>query len=113
MLFERLDAAVKTIPAQRGWWAPYTPRTLRAHLFMRAGQPERARPLIDAALAEIRTAVRRTAIAATFRPYEEAALQLMLGHREAALDLFDKAIDAGAARRRISEGRSADGGNTS
>ena len=29
-------------------------------------------------------------------PYEEAALQLMLGNRDVALELFDKAIDAGA-----------------
>ena len=35
-------------------------------------------------------------IAGPIRLYEEAALQLMLGHRDAALDLFDKAIDAGA-----------------
>jgi len=31
--------------------------------------------------------------------YEEAALQLMLGNRDGALDLFDKAIDAGAEIR--------------
>jgi TolB-like protein len=91
---ERLDTWVKTFPSQRGWWAPYTPRTLRAHLFMRAGQPERAQPLIDAALAGIRQEIdggdRRP-----YPLYEEAALQLMLGHRDTALDLFDKAIDAG------------------
>jgi hypothetical protein len=61
---------------------------------MRAGQPERAQPLIDAALAGIRQEIgggdRRP-----YPRYEEAALQLMLGHRDTALDLFDKAIDAG------------------
>jgi serine/threonine-protein kinase len=92
---QRLEAAVKTFPAMRGWWAPYTSRTLRAHLFMRAGQPERARPLIDAALANIRKAV-EDGDRSHVPPYEEAALQLMLGHREVALELFDKAIDAGA-----------------
>jgi len=91
----RLDEAVKTTPAGRAMWAPYTMRTLRAHLYMRAGQPDRARPLIDAAIGDIRRAVadgdRRYN-----PPYEEAALQLMLGNRDAALDLFDKAVDAGA-----------------
>jgi hypothetical protein len=62
---------------------------------MRAGQPERARPLIDAALAENRKA--REQGDQSFAPlYEDSALQLMLGNRQAALDLFDKAIDAGA-----------------
>ena len=93
---QRLDEWVRKFPAQNGWWAPYTPRTLRAHLFIRAGQPERARPLIDAALAEIRQAL-QDGDRSHIPPYEEAALQLMLGHREAALALFDKAIDAGAA----------------
>jgi hypothetical protein len=97
---QRLDAAVNTFPAQRGWWAPYAPRTLRAHLFMRAGQPERARPLIDAALAEIHKAVQEGDLGYD-RPYEEAALQLMLGRRELAFDLFDKAIDAGAVEARF------------
>jgi hypothetical protein len=64
-------------------------------LFARAWQQERARPLIDAALAEIRQAV-QDGDRRQVRAYEEAALELMLGHREAALDLLDKAIDAGA-----------------
>jgi len=92
---ERLDAAVRTSPAQRGVWAPYTMRTLRAHLFIRARQSERARPLIDAALADIRNAV-QDGDRGPNAPYEEAALQLMLGNRDRALDLFDKTIDAGA-----------------
>ena len=83
---ERLDAAVRTAPAGRGVWAPYTMRTLCAHLFLRAGQPERARPLIDAALADIRTAV-QDGDGSFVPPYEEAALQLMLGNRDGALDL--------------------------
>jgi TolB-like protein len=91
----RLDEAVKTTPAGRALWAPYTMRTLRAHLYMRAGQPDRARPLIDAALADIRRAV-ADGDRSFYPPYEEAALQLMLGNHDAALDLFDTAIDAGA-----------------
>jgi len=70
-------------------------RTLRAHLFIRARQSERARPLIDAALADIRNAV-QDGDPGPNAPYEEAALQLMLGNRDRALDLFDKTIDAGA-----------------
>ena len=38
----------------------------------------------------------RTGDRSYFPPYEEAALELMLGSRDAALDLFDKAVDAGA-----------------
>jgi len=91
---QRLDAAVKTFPGMRGWWASYTPRTLRAYLFMRAGQPERARPLIDTALAENRKLI-EDGDHSLLPLYEDVALQLMLGNREAALDLFDKAIDAG------------------
>ena len=70
-------------------------RTLRAHLYARAGDFDRARPLIDAALADIRRAV-ADGDGSYLPPYEEAALQLMLGNRDAALNLFDKAIDAGA-----------------
>ena len=91
---QRLDAAVKTFPGMRGYWASYTPRTLRAFLFMRAGQPERARPLIDAALAENRKVI-EDGDHSNLPLYEDAALQLMLGNRESALDLFDKAVDAG------------------
>jgi tetratricopeptide (TPR) repeat protein len=92
---QRLDAAVKTFPGMRGWWASYTPRTLRAYLFMRAGQPERARPLIDTALAENRKLI-EDGDHSLLPLYEDVALQLMLGNREAALDLFDKVIDAGS-----------------
>jgi serine/threonine protein kinase/tetratricopeptide (TPR) repeat protein len=92
---ERLDAAVKTYPAARGVWAPYSPRTLRAHLFIRAGQPDRARPLIADAVANVRQAVENGD--RTYAPLlEESALQLMLGNRDGALDLFEKSIDAGS-----------------
>jgi len=92
---QRLDAVVTTFPNMRGFWAAYTPRTLRAYLFMHAGQLERARPLIDAALAENRKLI-EGGDHSYFPLYENVALQLMLGNRQAALDLFDKAIDAGA-----------------
>lgn len=92
---ERLDAAVNTYPAARGVWAPYLPRTLRAHLFIRAGQPDRARPLIADAVANVRKAIENGD--RTYAPLlEESALQLMLGNREGALDLFEKSIDAGS-----------------
>ena len=42
----------------RGFWAaPHTPRTLRAHVYLKDGQRERARPLIDAALANNRRTI--------------------------------------------------------
>ena len=91
---ERLDGSLKTSAGARGWWAPYTPRTLRAHLFMRSGQPGRARPLVDAALAGVREAV-ANGDRSSGPLYEEAALQLMLGNRSAALELVEKSIDAG------------------
>ncbi len=91
---ERLDRSLKTSAGARGWWARYTPRTLRAHLFMRSGQPARARPLVDAALEGVRQSV--TDGDRSSGPfYEEAGLQLMLGNRNAALELVEKAIDAG------------------
>jgi tetratricopeptide (TPR) repeat protein len=97
---QRLDRALKTSASARGWWAPYSPRTLRAFVYTRAGQPERARPLIDEALTEIRKA--RAAGDRTYAPlYEEAALQLMLGQRETALDLVEKSIDAGFAEQEL------------
>ena len=71
----RLDAAVKTYPAARGVWAPYSPRTLRAHVFIRAGQPDRARPLIADAVANVRQAVgkRRPNLCSTARRIGVAA----------------------------------------
>ena len=44
------DKALADAPDGRGVWSGYTPRTLRAYLYRRAGQPNRARPLLETAL---------------------------------------------------------------
>ena len=75
-------------------YSGYTPRTLRAFLWMKTGDRDQALPLIDAALEQ-----NRTAIAAGDRGqsprYENAALQLMRGDRAAALEWLDGAYKAG------------------
>ena len=75
-------------------YTPYTPRSMRAFFFMKSGQPDRAGPLIDAALAANRAAVE--AGDRSFNPLmENAALQLMRGDRVAALESLDRAERAG------------------
>jgi tetratricopeptide (TPR) repeat protein len=91
---QRLDAELKRFAEGRGWWAPHTPRTLRAHLYLRDGQRERARPLIDAALAYNRRVIDGGDRLSHAR-YENVALHLMLGDRAAALQAFDEAIATG------------------
>jgi Tfp pilus assembly protein PilF len=88
------DEAVEKWPDGRGWWLPYTARTLRAFLHMRAGQPDRARPLVDAVL-EINRKVVDDGDRTVGPWYENAAIHLMLGDRAAALDAFERAVDAG------------------
>jgi hypothetical protein len=76
------------------WAAPHTPRTLRAHLYLKDGQRERARPLIDATLANNRRTIDGGDRLSHAR-YENVALHLMLGDRAAALQAFDEAVAAG------------------
>ena len=75
-----VERALEERPDGRGVWAGYTPRTLRAHLHVRAGQFERARPLLEAALALNRRANddgdRSIGVA-----YENVAVLAMLGDR--------------------------------
>jgi hypothetical protein len=69
---------------------------LRAFVYTRAGQPDRAQPLIDGAMNAVQKA--RAAGDRTYAPlYEEAALQAMLGNRDAAVALFEQSVDAGFA----------------
>jgi TolB-like protein/Flp pilus assembly protein TadD len=89
----RVDSALQEGPDARRF-APYTPRTLRAFLFLRAGENDRAHPLMDAALA-----ANRRAIAAGDRSdaphYENAAIFAMRGDRTSALDALEQAERAG------------------
>ena len=91
---ERVDQALKVGPGAHSGLLAYSPRALRAFLWLQAGDREQARPLIDAALAE-----NRAALAAGDRnypiPHENAALQLMLGDRAAALDSLEAAVNSG------------------
>ena len=92
---QRLDAALQRAPDGRSFWvAPYTPRTLRAYLFLRDGRGDAARPLIDEALANNRRAI-DDGDRLSHPRYENAALHLLRGDRGAALQAFDDAIAAG------------------
>jgi serine/threonine protein kinase/tetratricopeptide (TPR) repeat protein len=89
-----VDAVLRTSAATSSFYGPYPARVLRAFLWSRAGQPDRARPLIDAAMAETSAAI--AGGDRSFRPhYVDAALHLMRGDRSAALDAWERAIDAG------------------
>ena len=92
--------ALEERPDGRGVWAGYTPRTLRAHLHVRAGQFERARPLLEAALALNRRAHddgdRSIGVA-----YENVAVLAMLGDRQLALDAWERAVELGFPEDRI------------
>jgi hypothetical protein len=89
-----VEQALKVGPGAQSGFMAYSPRTLRAFLWIQAGEREQARPLIDAALAE-----NRAALAAGNRsypiPHENAALHLMLGDRAAALESLEAAVNAG------------------
>jgi len=91
---ERVDQAMTVGPGAKSGFMAYSPRALRAFLWIQAGEREQARPLIDAALAE-----NRAAIAAGDRnysiPHENAALHLMLGDRAAALESLEAAANSG------------------
>lgn len=91
---DRIEKALAGGPGARSWWTPYTPRTMRAFLWTRSGDPECARPLIDAAITANRKAVDEGD--RSFGPlYENAALYLMRADRAAALDWLRRAAEAG------------------
>jgi hypothetical protein len=89
-----LDKALQGGATARSLWTPYTPRTMRAFLFLQSGARERAQPLIDAALA-----FNRDATASGDRSYgpplENAALAVLRGERVTALDELEHAERAG------------------
>jgi tetratricopeptide (TPR) repeat protein len=95
-----VDAALKERPDGRGLWSGYTPRTLRAFLYTRAGRPERARPLLETVLK-----VNRKAIADGDRSmppvYEDVAVHAMLGNREAALAAWERVVEMGWPEAKI------------
>ena len=91
---DRIDQLLKDGPDAHPGFTGYTPRTMRAFLWLKAGDGERARPLIDAALETNRAAIESGD--RTYYPlYENAALHQMRGERDAALDWLEKACNAG------------------
>jgi TolB-like protein len=91
----QVDRALAVGPEARGSWVLLsTPRTWRAHLWLQAGVPARAQPLVDAALAANRRASEGGDRSFGLL-YENAALALMRGERKAALDWLDRAYAAG------------------
>ena len=95
-----VDAGLSAEADGRGIWVGYTPRTLRAYLYSRAGQPGRARPLLEAALE-----VNRKAIEDGDRGgrtwYENVAIHDMLGNREAALHAWERAVENGFSETKV------------
>lgn len=87
-----VERHLEQAPAGRGAMHGVTPRTLRAWLYIRAGQPDRARPLLETVLdvnhREQEAGDRRSW-------YETAAAHVLLGHREAALTAWEHVIDQG------------------
>jgi tetratricopeptide (TPR) repeat protein len=95
-----VDAAVKESPSGRGWWQAYTPRTLRAYLYMRGGRPDRARPLLEAVLDINQKAIDDGDRSG--KPWEEnVAVHAMLGDREAALNAWERAVEIGFFEAKI------------
>jgi hypothetical protein len=92
---ERLDREIRDgRGAGHSMYSPYTPRTWRAHLFLRAGDRARAEPLITAALASTREAVGAGDV--SFNPLmENAVLFLMQNKRREALDALEAGVRAG------------------
>jgi tetratricopeptide (TPR) repeat protein len=91
---------VKESPSGRGWWQPYTPRTLRAHLYVRAGRPDRARPLLETVLDINRKAMDEGD--RSDKPWSEnVAVHAMLGDREAALHAWERAVEIGFIEEKI------------
>ncbi len=71
-----VDALLKEAFGGRGWWSAYTPRTLRAYLHVRAGQPARARRLLETV-------------------FDLNRKEIEDGDRESALAAFERAVDLG------------------
>jgi len=88
------DEAVQKWPLAHGWWLPYTARTLRAFLHVRAGEPERARVLLDQVLATNRKLIDE-GDRSSAPWHENAAVHAMRGDRAAAVEAFERAVDAG------------------
>jgi TolB-like protein len=87
-----VDALLKESYSGRGWWSAYTPRTLRAFLHLRAGQPERARPLLETVLDLNRKEIEDGDHSE--KPWaENVAAHALLGEREAAMAAFERAVD--------------------
>jgi hypothetical protein len=92
---ERLDREIRDgRGAGHSMYSPYTPRTWRAFLFLRAGDRARAQPLIDAALAATREAAGSGDVSFN-PPMEEAVLFLMQNKRREALDALEAGVRAG------------------
>ena len=90
----RVDGALKAGPNARSSYSGYSPRTMSAFLWMKAGEREKAQPLIDTALAENRAAM-EGGDRNNYLPYENAALQLMRGDRAAALSSLEASCNVG------------------
>lgn len=91
---ERVDRALKAGPDARSSYSGYTPRTMSAFLWLKAGDRERALPLIEAALAENRAAM-DGGDRSQSPSYENAALDVMRGNRAAALESLERAYAVG------------------
>ena len=89
-----IDQALKNGPDARMGYSGYSPRTLRAFLWLKAGDRAHAQPLIAAALAANHVASEGGDRSNTLS-YENAALLLMGGDRAAALDALETSCNDG------------------
>ena len=91
---ELVERALKAGPGANIPNVSYTPRTMRAFLWLEAGDHSQAQSLIEAAFEESRVAL-ATGARGYLPHYENAALHLMQGNRTAALDSLEAAINTG------------------
>lgn len=91
---ERIDRAMATGPGGRSGFSALSPRTLRAFLWLQAGDRAQAQPLIAAALKQNADAI-AAGDRSSWTQYENAALHLMQGNAAAALEWLEQAVNSG------------------
>jgi TolB-like protein len=87
-----VEQELKRAPGNPGAMHGVTPRTLRAYLYVRSGQPERAQPLLRAVL-EINRASQEAGNHRSW--FETMAAHALLGNREEAITAWQYLLEQG------------------
>jgi len=87
-----VDKELKQSPESRGVLHGITPRTLRAYLYIRAGRPESARPLLETVL-DINRKAQDDGDRRSW--FETVAAHALLGNREAAVAAWERVVGQG------------------